>query len=148
MTHYCDSSRYRNPQNVNPQPGRTPIGPGVGEAPPVAAACGARALTRVPANSRRGDIAARQHERVHSEVDLLGRRWPRDVWIVLRILAPVEHPVVTDDANLSMSQLFLPISCYGCGVVRVCPGLEQNRISRFENRVEDVPFDETAGVGT
>ena len=112
MTHYCDSSRYRNPQNVNP-------GPGVG----VAAGrggCGAALVrsTRVPATNA-GAASQRDNERVHSEVDLFARRWPNGVWIVLRILAPVEHPVVTDNANLSMSQLFLPISLYGCGVVRV-----------------------------
>jgi hypothetical protein len=114
MTHYCDSSRYRNPQNVNPGPG---VGVAAGRGG-CGAALGSRALN---ASTRYHAAAASQHdnERVHSEVDLFGRRWPNGVWIVLRILAPVEHPVVTDNANLSMSQLFLPISWYGCGVVRV-----------------------------
>src|ERR1700742_2748571 len=81
----------------------------------------------------RGGNATRQPERVHWHVDLFGMRWPGDVWIVLRILAPVEHPIITDDTNLSTSQLFLPTSCGGCSGLRVCPGLEQNGISRFQD---------------
>src|SRR5262245_25719592 len=69
----------------------------------------------------------------------------RDVGVVLRRLAPIEHAVIADHADAAKPRTILQCDLIFEGLSRrvVAPGHEQDDVAGRQNGIENIPGDKT-----